>query len=85
MLIFNPITICILNLYIEYILRSRDGSHTTAAVADKINIFRPDRVFMVLFISYNLMNPFRYAFPFFFDSCFGDSNELNCFVTASFW
>ncbi|XP_050879903.1 serine/threonine-protein kinase ATM isoform X2 [Lathyrus oleraceus] len=25
-----------------------DGSHTTAAVADKINIFRPDRVFMFL-------------------------------------
>ncbi|PNX58308.1 serine/threonine-protein kinase ATM-like protein, partial [Trifolium pratense] len=23
-----------------------DGSHTTAAVVDKINIFRPDRVFM---------------------------------------
>nr|XP_012571741.1 serine/threonine-protein kinase ATM isoform X3 [Cicer arietinum] len=26
----------------------RDGNHTTSAVADKINIFRPDRVFMFL-------------------------------------
>ena len=39
----------VLKMKYVIVLRCRDDNHASASVADKINIFRPDRVFMVIF------------------------------------